>query len=222
MSCHQCQGVEEEFNSTVARRQLKRYRKRGPKGTTRWLIDAIRAHDLAGSSLLDIGGGIGEIQHELAAAGASRITGVDASSAYLERAKEEAERRGYQDRTRYEFGDFVDIASQVEPADVVTLDRVICCFHDVDSLVDRSLEKARRFYGLVFPRVTWWTKVAFRLLNLVQTIRRAKFRAYLHPSDYVFGLVSRSGFRQSFYRTSLVWQVVLFEKKHPGRSVGSG
>ena len=219
MSCNQCIGVEEEFNPAIARRQLKRYVRRGPKKTTAWLIRAILDRRLAEPSLLDIGGGVGEIQHELAASGAGTVTSVDASSAYLEQSKLEAVRRGYRDRATYLFAGFTDVHSEVAAADVVTLDRVICCFDNVDDLVGRSVAKAKRLYGLVYPRESWWTALGFRSINLVQRLRRAHFRVYLHPSDRVDAMITRAGFKSVFHRNSFLWQVVLYEAVD-GQEVG--
>ena len=91
--------------------------------------------------MLDIGGGIGAIQLELLAAGASRAQAVDASEAYVETARAEAERRGYGDQTTARVGDFVELAPSIEPADVVTLDRVVCCYPDVDALLGAAAEQ---------------------------------------------------------------------------------
>ena len=212
MACCHCEGVEEEFNEAVARRQLRRYRRRGPKRTTRWLLEAIKQHGAEGKSFLDIGGGIGEIQHELAAAGVARVTSVEASSAYQEMAREEARAKGYLARATYVHGDFVDASRQIVPSDIVTLDRVICCYHDVDGLVSASASRARRFYGVVFPRVAWWTRFGFRLIKFVQWVRRASFIPFLHPPARVEGLLAREGFDRTFHRTSLLWRVSLYER----------
>ena len=116
------------------------------------LLDAIRAEGVDGASLLDVGGGVGVVQHELLAAGVSSAVSVDASSAYLAVAKEEAERRGHADRLEQHHGNFVDVAPQIGQADIVTLDKVICCYHDVEQLVRLSSAKAKRVYAVVYPR----------------------------------------------------------------------
>ncbi len=40
----------------------------------------------------------------------------------------------------------------MDDADIVTLDRVGCCYLAVDELVTASAAHARRLYGLVLPR----------------------------------------------------------------------
>src|SRR3972149_2862417 len=120
MSCAQCQGIERMFDRRAAERELRQYRAAGPGGTTRLLIDALKAEGVAGLTLLDIGGGVGAIQHELLRAGVRSPTSVDASSAYLDAARAEVARRGDADRVVCHHGDFVDVAPRIEPQDIAT------------------------------------------------------------------------------------------------------
>jgi magnesium-protoporphyrin O-methyltransferase len=115
------------FSDAVARRDLKRYRRRGPDQTTCLLRDAIleAGH---GRTVLDIGAGIGALGFELLAAGVERVTAVEAAPAYVAAAREEAGRRNVSDRLDVVQGDFVTVAGDVMQADVVAMDRVVCCF----------------------------------------------------------------------------------------------
>ncbi|MBI4419415.1 MAG: hypothetical protein HY560_01205, partial [Gemmatimonadetes bacterium] len=88
-----CCAVEKEFDAATARRDLRRFRRRGPDAPTRQLLAAVEARALpAGSTLLDVGGGVGAIHHVLLERGFSRATHVDASAAYLAGAADEAQR----------------------------------------------------------------------------------------------------------------------------------
>jgi magnesium-protoporphyrin O-methyltransferase len=201
------------FGEKRADRELRRYRKNGPAKTTKILIDAITSEGVEGKTLLDIGGGVGAIQHELLKAGAGRSVGVDASPAYLKAAKEESVRLGHADRVRHHEGDFVEIAPSIEPADIVTLDRVVCCYDDVDSLVGQSSARANKLYGLVYPRDNWFLRSAIRVANLFLWLTRCPFRAFVHPSARVEALVAESGLHRRFYRRTALWQVVIFAKE---------
>ena len=130
-----------------------------------------RARGYTKMNLLDIGGGVGAIEHELLESGVQSATDVDASKAYLRAAREEAQRRGLAERVSYQHGNFVDLAAQVPDADIVTLDRVICCYDDMEKLVDLSAARARRFYGLVYPRDTWLARLAVKIINLFFRLR---------------------------------------------------
>ncbi len=210
MSCCHCQGVETLFDAKVATRELRQYRRRGPRKTTRLLLDALQAAGVAGRTLLDIGGGVGVIQHELLRAGVTEASGVEASTAYIAAAREEAAQQGHADRLRLEHGNFVALAPTLPPADIVTLDRVICCYPDMPALVGLSVALAREAYGLVYPRDTWWVKLGLALGNLALWVRRTPFRTYAHPTAAVDALVRGQGFAPRFARKTLVWQVVVY------------
>lgn len=213
MNCCQCQGIEKVFNARVAARELRAYRKNGAGKTSGMLIDALKTEGVRGLTLLDIGGGVGKIQHELIDAGVARTTAVEASSGYLQASQGEAGRRGHADRARYVHGNFVDLAPQVEPADVVTLDRVICCYPDMKALVGLSAERARKYYGLVYPRDTWFAKAGIAVLNLaVRVLWRAPFRGFVHPTAEVDAEVRKQGLKRILLRQTLIWQVVLYAR----------
>lgn len=210
--CEHCSAAEDIFGQRSAAEKIKQYRKKGPGKETSLLLDVLRSKGVEEATLLDIGGGIGAIQHELIAAGAGAITSVDASNAYIKVAREEAQRRGYADRATYLYGDFVDLAARVEPVDIVTLERVICCYPDMEALVGLSAERAGRLYGVVFPRDSWWTKLGFRLLNFGLWLRRNPFRTYIHPTEAVEAVVQRSGLKRLYYHKTYFWQVIVYER----------
>jgi len=209
--CNQCQGIEDLFNTRLAEDDLRAYRKNGPSKQTRLLLDTLRAVGVEGLTLLDIGGGIGAIQHELMKSGLAVTIDVGASSAYLSAAKEEAARQGYADRARYFHGNFIDLAPGLENADIVTLDRVICCFPDMGAMVSLSATRAKRWYALVYPRDTWWMRMGGRVGNFVLALGRSKFRFFVHPAQAVDSLVRANGLQPHFQRnTGLFWQVVVY------------
>jgi magnesium-protoporphyrin O-methyltransferase len=211
-NCCQCQGIETHFDEKEANKKLKQYHQKGPLKTTQALIDALKAEGVEGMTLLDIGGGIGVIQHELLAAGVTRAMSVEASPAYAEAARAEAERRNYTARLTSYSGNFVDLAAQIPPADLVTLDRVICCYHDMPSLVELSAARANTLYALVYPRDTWWVKLGLALENFYSWLRRDHFRVFAHSSQAVEALLRRQGFKQCFYRQVGSWQIVIYRR----------
>jgi hypothetical protein len=213
MSQCQCREIESVFDTTLAQDELDRARRRGPRRTTRMLIEALQARGVNGKTLLDIGGGIGTIQHRLLASGVKEAVDVDASSAYLKTARREARRLGFEERVSYHHGDFVQLAASVRPADIVTLDRVICCFDDMESLVEASAKKARRLYGLVYPLDAWWTRLGVRTINFMRRLRKDEFRIFAHPTGVVESILGKNGLRLIFRRRWGMWQVAVFAKE---------
>jgi predicted RNA methylase len=76
-----------QFDSKVAERDLRRYRRRGADATTRLIVAELRRWPLEGRHLLDVGGGIGAISCELADTRLASATMVEASPACLEVAR---------------------------------------------------------------------------------------------------------------------------------------
>lgn len=212
MNCGQCQGIEDRFNQKAVTKKLEHYRKKGPEPTTRLLIEALKAEDVAGLSLLDIGGGLGAIQHELLDAGVTRAINVEASQAYVEVAREEADRRGHRDRINLLHGNFTDLALDIPPADIVTLDRVICCYDDMPQLVELSTVRANKLYGLVYPRDTWWVGLGYLFKNFTFWLQGTSFRVFLHPTEAVEAILRANGWQRCFYQTQGVWQVALYSR----------
>jgi magnesium-protoporphyrin O-methyltransferase len=212
MDCCRAQSLDAEFGKKIAAINLRQYRRRGPSRTTRALLKAVEAEGVAGRTLLDIGGGVGAISHELLRSGLAHATSIDAAGAYVAAARSEAERQGHADRLMLQQGDFVLLADDIPAVDIVTLDRVICCYPDMPALVGSSVAHARQVYGLVYPRDTWWTRLGIRMVNLYFRARRHTFRTFVHSPESVDALVTAHGFRIRFRQRTSVWQVVVYAR----------
>ncbi len=208
----QCEGLERETKKW-ALEDLARYRRSKPAKTTRMLVNALLELDVHDLTLLDIGGGIGLIQHELLRAGATGATSIEASAAYLQVARQEAARNGLERRITYVHGDFVGLADRIPHADIVTLDRVVCCYDDVEALVSLSAEKAGRLYALVYPRDEWWVKLALRFENLGYRLQGSPFRAFVHPEALVDCLARRAGLHVIYHAETFAWKIVVYKRQ---------
>jgi magnesium-protoporphyrin O-methyltransferase len=206
-------GCPNVFSSKQAENDLKRYRKQGPDSSTKALIDALVADGVEGATLLDIGAGIGAIQLGLLAAGAAHADAVDATEAYVDTAREEAARRGFGDRTSSRVGDFVAIAGEVPPADVVTMDKVVCCNRDMPLLLSRAAARATRVVGLVYPRETWWNRAASRAIAAWGWLTRDPTRWYIHRTVDIDAVLGRAGFERHDVKRELLWHVVLYRRR---------
>jgi hypothetical protein len=201
------------YDEKLAASQLRRYRQKGPIESTQTLIDALKAEGVEGATLLDIGGGIGAIQHELLAAGVAHATSVDASAPYLAAAREESERRGHGDRVTHRHGDFVELAESIPPADIVTLDRVLNVYPDWERLAALSAGRAQRLYGLVYPRDTTMVRLVIFAMNLILRLRRRPVRASIRPVGEIERIARESGLRSHFCRNvGPAWQVAVYRR----------
>jgi magnesium-protoporphyrin O-methyltransferase len=199
------------YDAKVASSDLRKYRANGPRPWTRALISALEVEGVAGVTLLDIGGGIGAIQHELLDAGAAKATAVEASSAYLAAQREETDRRGHSSAVTFLLGDFVDLAGSIPSADIVTLERVLNVYPDWERLASLSADRARRLYGVVIPRDTRFVRLVIAGINLVLRLRRKQVRAAIVPIDALERALRERGFHQCFSETvGPAWRVMLY------------
>lgn len=213
MTCSaQCCAINEMFDGRAATQELERYRKKGPRPSTARLLAALHDANIDGATVLDVGGGIAVIPHELLSAGAARATVVDASSAHLAAAREEADRRTTGDRLELVLGDFVMRSAEVAPADVVTLDKVVCCFPDMDRLLAAATARARRLFGIVYPRDDWWLRSGVSALNAFRKMRGSDFRGYVFPASAIQAAIARDGFTLRTHEHGFVWVVALYER----------
>jgi magnesium-protoporphyrin O-methyltransferase len=200
------------FNQRDAARRLRRYQQRGAEGTTKLLLTLFRDAGVVGATVLDIGGGVGVLHHELLRAGAHSAIDVDASSAYLAAARDESVRQGHAARVQYLHGDFVARAEEIPPASLVMLDRVVCCYPAMPALVGAAAARAERLLGLVYPRDVWWVRAGVRAVNLGFAAQRSAFRLYCHPTTAVDAILQQAGLRLQTLIARGPWQVVLYAR----------
>lgn len=193
------------------------YRKKGPNKTTQILLNYLKTEGVKDLTLLDIGGGIGAIQHELLKEGISNVINVEASTAYLETAKVEAERQGQIAKITFHHGNFVELAAEIPKVDVVTLERVICCFPDMKELVTSSAQKATKYYGLIYPRNNWWVKFGFHVINFFVRFnpKKSVFRSFIHSRSSVHKVLQQNNFELNFHQKTGVWHVEVFKLTAP-------
>jgi SAM-dependent methyltransferase len=202
------------FDEREARHDLEAYRRDGPSAATRQLINILTEAGVQDAEVIDIGAGVGAIFNELLAAGAASALDVDYSQAFLEVAREESARRGHAERVEFRFGDFVQLAPEIRPADVVTLDRVICCYPNARALIGLSAARARRLYGVVAPVDAWWTRAAAGLLNALMWLARRHMRFYVHRRALVDQLLATAGFAPITRQRAGVWEVAAYRRRN--------
>ena len=212
MPCHCCEMENNTFGEDEAKANLKDYRRRGPAKQTQLILDAVRSLGIKNASLLDVGGGIGTIHHELLKDVAAEATHVDASSAYLKVATEEAKRIGHSEQVKFIHADFTDVANELPQVDVVTLDRVVCCYPNFRELLTSASSKSRKAIVLTYPRETWYFKVITAVANFFQSLKNDPFRVFIHPVAEMESLLNAQGLQRVSTRRLFVWEMSLYQR----------
>ena len=211
-SCCSAYGgvADRQFDAARVALELRQYRKKGAGPTTRLLRDGLVAAGAVNGSLLDIGAGIGALTFDLLDRGSRSAVAVDASSAYLTAAVEEATRRDRVGRIQFVKGDFVDLAPKLDHADVVTLDRVVCCYPFVERLLGPAAGHAERAIALSYPRDVWYVRAVLEFDNLRRRLTGNSFRTFVHSPALMERLILGAGFSLSSRRTTWTWTADVF------------
>jgi len=199
------------FKPRTARRSLSQYRKKGLPELEREMLARVPTDDLAGARVLEIGGGIGALQAELLQAGAGRGEIVELVSSYEPYAVELAREKGLEGRVAYRVADVLD-DGEVDAADVVLLNRVVCCSPDGIELAGAAARLTRHTLVLSFPRDGFWMRAGIRLINAAQWLLRRSFRVFLHPPAALVAAAEGEGLSLLQRGESGVWEFAAFRR----------
>ena len=182
------------------------------------LLDAITETGVADRTILDVGCGIGDLAIEVVARGAASGTGFDLSAKAIDEARKLAIARGVGDRMRFEVGDGAKL--DLPAADIVVINRVVCCYPDTENLLERTLGAARSVFAMTAPVSTGpvgaYNRVLNRWWNVWYRLRRKKFagfRTFIHDLDRIDERIRAAGFRRVRHeRRRIVWDLAVYAR----------
>jgi magnesium-protoporphyrin O-methyltransferase len=210
--CCTPKGYRQIFSEKSAVTQAKRYRRKGLDGTSRRIVDLVKKSGVEGKTLLEVGGGVGAIEIELLKAGMAQAVNVELTPTYEGAAGKLLGEAGLGDRVERRIMDFAEAGTEVGTADVVVLNRVICCYPDMPKLAGAAAEHARGMLVMSFPNNRWWSELGLSFGNFAFGLFRIQFRVFLHAPDAILAEVERHGFKTTFNERGLLWQVAAFER----------
>jgi 2-polyprenyl-3-methyl-5-hydroxy-6-metoxy-1,4-benzoquinol methylase len=210
--CCNARGCDRFFNEKFARRMARRYRKRGLDTASRRMVAFLEQRGLEGVTVLEVGGGVGEIQIELLERGAARTVNLELSPGYDAEAGRLLRERGLEGRAERRLQDIAVEPESVEPADVVVLHRVVCCYPDYERLLGAAAGHSRHAVVFSYPPRNVLSRAWVGAANLVLRIMRREYRVFAHPPRAMLEVLERRGLQKTYARQSLVWQVAGLER----------
>lgn len=182
------------------------------------LLDAITEAGVSERTVLDVGCGIGDLAIEVVARGAASGTGYDLSPKAIDEARGLASSRGVGDRMRFEVGDGAKL--DLPAADIVVINRVVCCYPDTENLLDHTLGAARSVFAITAPvsrgPTGWWNRLWSALENVGYRLRPTKyggFRTFIHDLDRIDERIRAAGFRRVRHeRRRVVWDLAVYTR----------
>jgi 2-polyprenyl-3-methyl-5-hydroxy-6-metoxy-1,4-benzoquinol methylase len=210
--CCNARGCDKVFGEWFARRVAKRYRKKGLDKTARRMIAFLDSRGIEGAEVLEIGGGVGEIGLKVLERGAARAVNLELSPAYEEEGRRLFREHGLEERVTWRLHDIAADPDAIEPADIVVLHRVVCCYPDYRRLLGAAADHARRFVVFSYPRRNPLSRLFVAGANLLTRACREEFRAFVHPPPAMLAVLEERGFRPVLTHRALVWQIAGFER----------
>jgi hypothetical protein len=210
--CCNPRGCDKLFTPRFARRMATRYRKKGLDRTARRMVEFLELRGIEGATVLEIGGGVGEIQIELLKRGAARSVNLELSPAYDEEAKRLLREAALEDRAERRLHDIAVDPDGVEPADIVVLHRVVCCYPDYERLLGAAAQRARRLLVFSYPPRNVVSRLLIGAVNLAFRLLRREYRSFAHPPSAMLGQLNERGLRHTFAHHAPIWQVAGLER----------
>jgi magnesium-protoporphyrin O-methyltransferase len=203
--CCNARGCDEFFSARMANRAAESYRKNGIDKTARRMLAFLEKQEIAGASVLEIGGGVGELQIELLKRGVASTLNLELSAGYDTEAKRLLREAGFEGRVERRLHDLAADPHAVEPADVVVMHRVVCCYPDHERLLGAAADHARRLLVFSYPPRNVVSRFLLGSENLLLRLRRKEFRAFVHPPARMLALIEDRGLRQTYAHEPFVW-----------------
>ncbi|WP_233507286.1 class I SAM-dependent methyltransferase [Jiangella anatolica] len=203
------------FTSGFARHVARRYRKRGLDRTATRMVAFLRERGIEGATVLEIGGGVGEIQVELLRLGAASAVGLELSPSYRDEAARLLAEAGLTGRAQYRLHDIAADPAGAPAADVVVLHRVVCCYPDYERLLAAVADHANRLVVFSHPPRNLGGRVFVGVTNLVMRLRRERYRAFVHPPEAMLGVLRERGLRPAYTHRGFTWQIAGLERGGP-------
>lgn len=211
--CCSPRDYERSFDTGQAKRDASRYRKKGLDSTARRMVALLAARGVEGSSVLEVGGGIGDLQLELLKAGAARATSVELSPSYEPLALELAREAGLEDRIERRIFDFAAEPDAVADADIVAMHSVICCYPDMERLVSAAAGKARRTLIMSYPRELGLLSDLWRWIsNAYDRFKGSSLRFYVHSPAAIVATAEAAGMRLVHQEHGWIFHLALLER----------
>lgn len=182
------------------------------------LLDAITEAGVADRTILDVGCGIGDLAIEVVARGAASGIGFDLSPKAIGEARRLAASRGVGDRMRFEVGDGAKL--DLPAADIVVINRVVCCYPDTEHLLDHTIGAAGSVLAITAPvskgPTGLWNRLWSTLENVGYRLRPSKyqgFRTFIHDLDRIDERIRAAGFRRTRHeRRRVIWDLAVYTR----------
>jgi magnesium-protoporphyrin O-methyltransferase len=206
--CCRPAGYDDLFGRRFSQRLARRYRKRGLDKTAARMVAFLTEQGVEGATVLEIGGGVGDLHLELLRRGAARATNLELVDSYDADARALADEAGLGDRVTRRLVDLAADPDAVDAHDIVVLHRVVCCYPDHERLLGAAAGHARRLLVFSHPPRNVGIRAIVAAENMLFRLRRTPFRTFAHRPAALVASAEQGGLRATYRHRGLAWHVV--------------
>jgi 2-polyprenyl-3-methyl-5-hydroxy-6-metoxy-1,4-benzoquinol methylase len=207
-----CPSGTDACFSKSAGHYARRYRRRGLDRAQKELRKGLLADGVLGKSLLDVGCGVGGLLFELMKDGGSSGVGIDLSEGMIGKASAIARDRGVAGQVRFQVGDFAAMEGNVPKADIVVMDKVLCCYPEPGALLARVAATGAGTLAVSYPRDGVLSRFSFTSMYRIGKLLRWSFYPFYHDPQGLDALMAGAGFRESRRSATPFWQIVILQR----------
>ena len=143
-------------------------------------MDFLETLGIEGASILDVGGGVGQLHLALLQRGAARATSIEIVDSYDTEAHALARDLGLAGQVSRLHGDIAAEPDLVGQHDIVVMHRVVCCYRDATRLLAVAAERASRALVFSHPPHTLVARALVGAENVTRRARGQSFRVFVH------------------------------------------
>ena len=207
-----CCGADLFFDKKTSDKKYKIYLKKGPSRVTAKMIEQLEKQEVEGKSMIDIGGGIGALQWWFLGVGGHATIGIDASSGYLKQAEEHSKTKGWETKSEFILGDCVEIYPQIESAEFITLDKVVCCYPNYKEILEATCDKATKAISLSYPMDGFISEAIRKMGDFFMSFKNNPFRPFIHSVKDIRLVFEQKGYKRVAHNLAFPWHVETYEK----------
>jgi magnesium-protoporphyrin O-methyltransferase len=143
----------------------------------------------------------------------TRAVSVELTPTYEESAAELLREAGFEDRVERKVMDFVNAGADIGAADIVVMNRVICCYPNLPLLGGAAADHARGLLVMSFPKERWWTRAIAWMANVGMAVARREFRIFVHPTAQILATGEQHGLGPAVNQPGLFWQTIALARE---------
>jgi magnesium-protoporphyrin O-methyltransferase len=204
---------EEMFNPRKARANLRRYRKKGLDKLEREMVLTASAQPLTALAFWRLEEGSAPFRPSCWRLGQEAERWLNWCPPTNPSRARLAQHKGIEGRSTFRVADVLEQPGSVAPADIVILNRVVCCSPDGVRLTAAAGKLAGRMLLVIYPRDRTVVRLVMGFMNGVFGVMGRSFRTFLHPPSALSAAAQAEGLSAAEMRRTVAWEFTAFRRR---------